>query len=204
MKETATFLLCCGAALLATGGTINNNSTAELGTLNGPVPGVKFEHIQIARDVTRANPERIYYPVTVNGGNPGKCMMLPGYRGLRSYRFSLEDFYIREACEVEISFDAKAGANEDGKYTPNQLFRVDFRANTDGDRDKYYPMLKGFTFRPSDKWQRFSKRFKIKGYTNFYSIWVMPGAGKNVNTLYLDNFRFARVGAPENRRRSTP
>ena len=43
MKETATFLLCCGAALLATGGTINNNSTAELGTLNGPVPGVKFE-----------------------------------------------------------------------------------------------------------------------------------------------------------------
>lgn len=196
MKETATFLLCCGAALLATGGTINNNSTAELGTLNGPVPGVKFEHIQIARDVTRANPERIYYPVTVNGGNPGKCMMLPGYRGLRSYRFSLEDFYIREACEVEISFDAKAGANEDGKYTPNQLFRVDFRANTDGDRDKYYPMLKGFTFRPSDKWQRFSKRFKIKGYTNFYSIWVMPGAGKNVNTLYLDNFRFARVGAP--------
>ena len=38
-------------------------------------------------------------------------------------------------------------------------------------------MLSGFSFRPTEKWQRFSRRFKIKGYTNFYSIWILPGAG---------------------------
>lgn len=196
MKKTFASLLYSGAALLAAGGTINSNSTAELGTLNGPVPGVKYEHIQIERDVTRANPERIYYPMTVNGGNPGKCIMLSGYKGLRYYRFSLEDFYIHDPCEVEISFDAKAGPNENGKYTPNQRFQIDFRANTDYDRDSYYPMLSGFAFHPTDQWQTFSKRFKIKGYTNFYSIWVLPGSRKEINTLYLDNFRFTRVGAP--------
>ena len=66
-------------------------------------------------------------------GTPAAASCFPGYRGLSGYRCSLEDFYLREACEVEISFDARAGKNEEGDYTPNQLFRIDFRANTDGD-----------------------------------------------------------------------
>ena len=196
MKKAPITLLLSAISLFATAKTINNNSSAELGTENGPAPGFKFENIQISRKEVKVNPDRIYYPATVSGGNPGKCIMLTGYRGLRSYRFSLEDFYIHDACEVEISFDAKAGPNEDGKYTPNQLFRIDFRANTDYDRDKHYPMISGFGFRPDNQWKRFSRRFKIKGYTNFYSIWVLPGVRQEINTLYLDNFRFARVDAP--------
>ncbi len=196
MKKLCTTVLLSGISLIAAAKTINSNSSGELGVLNGPAPGFKFEHIQIRNSEVNANPERIYYPLTVNGGNPGRCVMLPGYKGLCSYRFSLEDFYIYDDCEVEISFDAKAGPNENGSYTPNQLFRIDFRANTDGDRDKYYPMLSGFSFRPSDKWQNFSKRFKIKGYTNFYSIWVLTPGAKEINTLYLDNFRFRRLDAP--------
>lgn len=195
MKQLAIALLA-GLGCLVSAKTINNNSTAELGVRNGPAPGMKFEHIRISNEEANANPGRVYYPLTVEGGNPGRCIMLPGYRGLRGYRCSLEDFYLREGGEVEISFDARAGKNEEGDYTPHQLFRIDFRANTDGDRDSYYPMLSGFSFRPAEKWQRFSKRFKIKGYTNFYSIWVMPGAEQKINTLYLDNFRFARVDAP--------
>lgn len=196
MKKVPIALLLSAITLSAAAKTINNNSSAELGMENGPAPGFKFENIQISNKEVNANPDRIYYPVTVSGGNPGKCIMLPGYKGLRGYRFSLEDFYIHDACEVEISFDAKAGPNENGKYTPKQRFQIDFRANTDRDRDSYYPMLSGFAFHPTDQWQTFSKRFKIKGYTNFYSIWVLPGSRKEINTLYLDNFRFTRVGAP--------
>ena len=195
MKPLAIALLA-GIGCLASAGTINNNPSAELGVLNGPAPGMKFEHVRILNEVVNANPDRVYLPLTVEGGNPGRCIMLPGYRGLSGYRCSLEDFYLREACEVEISFDARAGKNEEGDYTPNQLFRIDFRANTDGDRDSYYPMLSGFSFRPTEKWQHFSRRFKIKGYTNFYSIWILPGAERRINSLYLDNFRFTRVDAP--------
>lgn len=195
MKPLAIALLA-GIGCLASAGTINNNPSAELGVLNGPAPGMKFEHVRILNEVVNANPGRVYLPLTVEGGNPGRCILLPGFRGLRGYRCSLEDFYLREACEVEISFDARAGKNEEGDYTPNQLFRIDFRANTDGDRDSYYPMLSGFSFRPTEKWQHFSRRFKIKGYTNFYSIWILPGAERRINSLYLDNFRFTRVDAP--------
>lgn len=195
MKSIISVLLLSAVFPLAAE-TINNNSSMELGVLNGPAPGVKFETISISRDAIRANPGRLYYPVTVTGGNPGRCTMIPGFKGLAAYRLSFEDFHIDKDCEVEISFDAKAAPGEDGAFTPNQLFSIDFRANTDYERDKYYPMLSGMTFRPSEKWQNFSKRFKIKGYTNFYSIWILPRAGGGaINTLYIDNFRFARVGA---------
>lgn len=147
MKRVCTTVLLSGISLLAAAKTINSNSSGELGILNGPAPGFKFENIQIGNRESDADPGRIYYPLTVNGGNPGRCVMVPGYKGLRSYRLSLEDFYIYDACEVEISFDAKAAPNENGSYTPNQSFRIDFRANTDGDRDRYYPMLSGFAFR---------------------------------------------------------
>ena len=136
MKKVPVVLLS-GLAFLAAAETINNNSTAELGLLNGPAPGFKFENIQISNREVKAHPDRIYYPVTVPGGNPGRCVMVPGVRGLRSYRLSLEDFYLHEACEVEISFDAKAGPSENGIYTPKQRFQIDFRANTDRDRDSY-------------------------------------------------------------------
>lgn len=197
MKRFLTFAVFLVSVVSTHGQTINRNSSMELGVLNGPVPGMKFENIVLSRAVTRENPDRIYYPVTVEGGVSGRCTMLPGYKGLRNYRFSLEDFYIHEDCEVEISFDAKAGPNEEGKYSPDQRFSIDFRANSDLDRGKGYPMLNGFTFRPSRQWKHFSKRFKIKAWSNFYSIWVLPKGKEDVNTLYLDNFRFARVDVPQ-------
>ena len=197
MRKLLIFSVFFLAVLSMQAQTINRNASMELGVLNGPVPGMKFENIVIARTETRKNPDRIYYPVTVNGGTSGRCAMLPGYKGLRNYRFSLEDFYINEDCEVEISFDAKAGPNEEGNYTPNQRFSLDFRANSDLDRGKGYPMLSGFTFQPAREWKHFSKRFKIKAWSNFYSIWILPRGKENVNTLYLDNFRFARVDAPK-------
>lgn len=195
--KTIVSALLLSAASVLTAETINNNSGMELGVIDGPVPGVKFESFTVNREVLRKNPERLYYPRTVKDGKNGRCMMIPGYKGAANYRFSFEDFYIPDACEVEISFDVKAAPNEDGSYTPDQQFVIDFRANTDYSRDKYYPMLTGMAFRPSDKWQHVSKRFKITGYTNFYSIWILPrNNGKPINTLYIDNFRFVRSGAP--------
>lgn len=195
--KTIVSTLLLSAAFALTAETINNNSGMELGVLEGPVPGVKFETFTVNREALRKNPERLYYPRTVKDGKSGRGMVIPGYKGVANYRCSFEDFYIPDACEVEISFDVKAAPNEDGTYTPNQPFAIDFRANTDYSRDKYYPMLRGMPFRPSKEWQHVSKRFKITGYTNFYSIWILPRSnGKPVNTLYIDNFRFSRVGAP--------
>ena len=195
--KTIVSTLLLSAAFALTAETINNNSGMELGVLEGPVPGVKFETFTVNREALRKNPERLYYPRTVKDGKSGRGMVIPGYKGVANYRCSFEDFYIPDACEVEISFDVKAAPNEDGTYTPNQPFAIDFRANTDYSRDKYYPMLRGMSFRPSKEWQHVSKRFKITGYTNFYSIWILPRSnGKPINTLYIDNFRFSRVGAP--------
>ena len=108
MKQLAIALLA-GLGCLVSAKTINNNSTAELGVRNGPAPGVKFEHIRISNEEVNANPGRVYYPLTVEGGNPGRCIMLPGYRGLRGYRCSLEDFYLREGGEASALPDRLPG-----------------------------------------------------------------------------------------------
>ena len=86
MKRVCTTVLLSGISLIAAAKTINSNSSGELGILNGPAPGFKFENIQIGNRESDADPGRIYYPLTVNGGNPGRCVMVPGYKGLRSYR----------------------------------------------------------------------------------------------------------------------
>ncbi|UKI32882.1 MAG: hypothetical protein L6W00_04895 [Lentisphaeria bacterium] len=90
----------------------------------------------------------------------------------------------------------KVGPDEGGTLHKLSSFTIDFRLFPDNDRDSYYPMLKSFSFRPTTEWQRFSRRFPVKAYTNYYNIWVMPSAvksGGTLNSLYLDNFQLRYV-----------
>ena len=80
MKSLAIALLI-GIGCLASSGTINNNSSAELGVLNGPAPGMKFEHVRILNEVVNANPDRVYLPLTVEGGNPAAASCFPATAG---------------------------------------------------------------------------------------------------------------------------
>ena len=76
--KTIVSTLLLSAAFALTAETINNNSGMELGVLEGPVPGVKFETFTVNREALRKNPERLYYPRTVKDGKSGRGMVSPG------------------------------------------------------------------------------------------------------------------------------
>lgn len=198
--------LCSALALLACGGEpVNLNSHMELGEPGRGVPGYFLDVNRAAIDTVRAAPDRLYTPRTVSGGNPGQCLMIPGYRGVSHYQLELADILLTRDGEVEISFDAKVGPDEGGTLHKLSSFTIDFRLFPDNDRDSYYPMLKSFSFRPTTEWRHFSRRFPVKAYTNYYNIWVMPSAvksGGTLNSLYLDNVQLRYVdgrktGEPE-------
>lgn len=188
--------LALAAGTLSAGEIINLNSGMELGRNGAGVPACRLDVNRAAISAVRANPEKVYFARTSPGGNPGRCLMIPGYTGVSNYQLELADFLLTRDGEVEISFDAKIGPDETGVLQPQKSFHIDFRTFPDLSRDNYYPMLTGFSFRPGTEWKRFSKRFKVKAYTNYYHIWVLPGGipdGGTGNALYLDNFRFAWV-----------
>lgn len=204
MKSSA-LLFCAALGFAAAGGPVNLNSRMELGEPGRGVPGYFLDVNRAAIDTVRADPARIYTPRTVSGGNPGQCLMIPGYRGVSHYQLELADILLTRDGEVEISFDAKVGPDETGVLQKLSAFAIDFRLFPDNDRDSYYPMLKSFSFRPTTEWQHFSRRFPVKAYTNYYNIWVVPAAAKTggtLNSLYLDNFQLRYVddrstGEPE-------
>lgn len=195
-KVIACAILSSTVALLFAGEPINLNGAMELGLTGAGVPAYRLDINRAAISAVHANPEKVYFARTVSGGNPGRCLMIPGYTGVSNYQLELADFLLTRDGEVEISFDAKIGPDESGVMQPQKSFYIDFRTFPDLSRDSYYPMLTGFSFRPGTEWKRFSKRFKVKAYTNYYHIWVLPNGipdGGTGNALYLDNFRFAWV-----------
>ena len=195
-KSIVHAILVLVAGALSAGEVINLNSSMELGLTGAGVPACRLDVNRAAISAVRANPEKVYFARTVPGGNPGQCLMIPGYTGVSNYQLELADFLLTRDGEVEISFDAKIGPDETGAMQPQRSFHIDFRTFPDLSRDTYYPMLTGFSFRPGTEWKRFSRRFKVKAYTNYYHIWVLPNGipdGGTGNALYLDNFRFAWV-----------
>ena len=190
-------LLLLGVAVSGFAGEIvNRNAGMELGEIGRGVPGYILEVNHAAIDAVRANPAKMFVLRTAAGGNPGQCLMIPGYKGMAGYQMELADLFLSRDGEVEISFDAKIGPDENGVMHKPAPFIIDFRLFPDTDRDSYYPMLKRFQFRPTTEWKRFSRRFKVKAYSYAYNIWVLP-AGEpkedTLNALYLDNFRLEYV-----------
>lgn len=130
--------LCSALALLACGGEpVNLNSHMELGEPGRGVPGYFLDVNRAAIDTVRADPDRLYTPRTVSGGNPGQCLMIPGYRGISHYQLELADILLTRDGEVEISFDAKVGPDEGGTLHKLSSFTIDFRLFPDNDRDSY-------------------------------------------------------------------
>lgn len=180
------------SAALCAGELLNVNSSMELGIPGRGVPGFSYYIHMLDKHEAGKNQEKIYSVQTVGNGNPGKCMKIPGYRGVSRYRIELADFYLKRAGEIVISFDVKMGPGEDGRLHPENNYTIGLRCNADADRDSYYPLLTGFSFRPTEQWQRFSRTFKVKPYSCFYAVWICtPDIPQNgtPNTLYFDNFR---------------
>ena len=189
---------------LAAGEAINLNSTMELGVPGKGAPGFFFDINKLHVKEGAKNYDKIYAAITVPDGKDGNCLMIPGYTGVSGYQLESSEMILPRDGEVEISFDAKIGPDENGVLHPAKSFVIDFRCFPDLTKDKYYPMLKSYSFRPGTEWKTFKKRFKIKGYTYYYFIWVLPSGLKNGetgNSLYLDNFKLHYVdekdAAPE-------
>lgn len=181
---------------LTAGEVMNLNSSMELGVPGKGVPGFLFDvnKLHIKEGVKDYN--KTYAALTVPGGKNGNCLMIPGYTGVSGYQLESSEMILPRDGEVEISFDAKIGPDENGVLHKAKPFAIDFRCFPDLDKDRYYPMLKRYNFRPTTEWKTFTKRFNIKGYTYYYFIWVMPSglkSGETGNSLYLDNFKLRYV-----------
>ncbi len=199
MKRTSLTLGLACAFFCNGGELINRNSRMELGVPGKGAPAYRLEINRAAVETVWKTPDKLYYARSAPGGNPGLCLEIPGYAGVSNYQLELADFLLTRDGEVEIAFDAKVAPDENGVLQPLRSFYVDFRTFADFDRDRYYPMLTGFSVKPTTEWQRFSKRFPVKAYTNYYNIWILPQGipqGGTGNALRLDNFRFAYVDGP--------
>lgn len=182
-----------GTMLPLTGGELLNlNSSMELGIVGRGVPGCSYYATMLDKHQIAEFPDRIYSAETAEGGNPGRCMKIPGFRGISRYRIEFADFYIRRAGKIQISFDAKLGPGEDGQLHPDRNYSINFRCMPDQSKHSTYPLLTEMRFRPDGTWKRFTKTVSVKPYTSFYAVWVctpdIPQGGPG-NTLYLDNFR---------------
>ena len=180
MKKITAFLtFALLFPVLIAGEAINLNSTMELGVPGKGAPGFFFDINKLHVKEGAKNYDKIYAAITVPDGKDGNCLMIPGYTAVSGYQLESSEMILPRDGEVEISFDAKIGPDENGVLHEAKQFVIDFRCFPDLDKDKYYPMLKRYNFRPGTEWKTFKKRFKIKGYTYYYFIWVMPSGLKN-------------------------
>jgi len=184
-------------------GVFNYNSTMDLGSVGDGVPGYRYVINRLRRKVAAADIAKSYLIKTSDKGKPGNAMFIPHYAGVNAYQVELNDIYIHEDCEVEISFDARFAENLNSEEMNNNKFKIDFRCMPNLDLgERYYPMLNGINFRPTNEWKKFSKRFKVKKQDNFYNVWITAFndlATGDVAGLYVDNF-FVRVVAADKKR----
>ena len=172
MKKKILFLAAVlFSAALTAGEVINLNSSMELGVPGKGVPGYYFDVNKVHVDEVAKNLDKIYRTVTVPDGKDGMCLKIPGYTAVSGYQLESSEMLITRSGEVEISFDAKIGPDENGVMQPQKSFAIDFRCYADGDVDKYYPMLRRFSFRPGTQWKTFKKRFKVKVFCCWVSVY---------------------------------
>ncbi len=192
MRGTLLFLAGIGSFLAEAGELLNSNARMELGVPGRGVPGYAYRVQFGDRKYIAAHPDRIFNAITEANGKEGRCMLLPGYQGISRYRVDLPHFYLKRDGEIQISFDAKIVPDETGIFRKPRRFTIDFRCNTDGDRDSYYPMLTGFDFLPEKEWKHFERTFKVRAYTCFYAVAIYSSflpPGETHNGLCIDNFR---------------
>ena len=94
-----------GTMLPLTGGELLNlNSSMELGIVGRGVPGCSYYATMLDKHQIAEFPDRIYSAETAEGGNPGRCMKIPGFRGISRYRIEFADFYANSAIRESTSF----------------------------------------------------------------------------------------------------
>lgn len=195
MKKLVVLLFAGIFLPLAAGEVMNLNSSMELGVPGKGAPAYYFDVNKLHITQAEKSLNRVMYAVTDPNGKNGNCIKIPGYSGVAAYMLEVSEMILPRDGEVEITFDAKIGPDENGVLHPAKQFTIDFRCFPDLDKDKYYPMLKRYNFRPTTEWKTFKKRFNIKGYSYYYHIWVMSElkSGETANALYLDNLKLRYV-----------
>lgn len=196
-KTTILSLVFCSAFASVFGTVLTPNADMELGEVGKPVPAWMSIFYQAHRDVVIKNPLYKLSALTTSDGKEGKGMVCLPDRGTNQYRITSPDMYIYKDCEVEISLDTRIGKRSDDKPVKVSI-GVDFRSFGDASIPKAekknwdhpgYPVLKGFTIRPKTEWTTVKKRFKVRGWHNFYNCWIMVNMGENQVPVYLDNIR---------------
>ena len=200
LKNLTTFIL--SAALVPVFGTaLNPNAEMELGEIGKPVPAWQSVFLQAKREIVMKNPSRKLSALTTKDGREGKGMVCLPDQGPIQYRLVCPDIYLDKDCEVEISLDTRIGKRSDGKPV-NASIVVDFRCFGDGSIAKTekknwnnpnYPELKAFGFRPKTDWTTVKRRFKVRGWHNLYTCWIMVNMGENQVPVYLDNIRIRKI-----------
>ena len=201
MKKSLLLLAVLEMCVMANAGSrkvMNVNSSMELGPIGYDTPGYSTRAWMQPKSVFD-NPGRNTFPVTVNDPERGRCLKLTGLKGMRFCHLLLKRFWIRDGEDVEISFYAKTGPDENGKMHPesNQSYNIDFRAMGGKLSTKRYPVLIGKGFKPTPKWQKFFFKFKaIKGFP-YYTFIQSRRRGKleALNSLYIDDLKIC-LGNP--------
>ena len=191
-------LALCATANAGTRRLMNVNSSMELGPIDYNVPGYSARAWLQPKSVFD-NPGRNTFPITVNDPERGRCLKVTGLKGQRNLQLNVKRYWIREGEDVEISFYAKIGPDENGKIHPvnDYYYAVDFRAMGGELSTKTYPVIKEKSFTPSQKWQKFFFKFKvIKGFPYYTFILNRPRRKSDAfNSLYIDDFKIC-LGNP--------
>ena len=179
---------------------LNRNPGFELGITDRGIPGTQLVIQKLDKKELRKNPERNYLPLTSANGNPGRCAMIPGYKGVCYYRFIPAVFTVPRNGEIEIGFDAKISPGEGGSLQNNTFLVGCTVTERDPDSTQQLCAPVYLTFRPQSEWKHFSYRFPVKKYTTPYMVTFRVlglNPGDSPDTLFLDNFRIRYTDSPD-------
>lgn len=178
---------------------LNRNPGFELGVADRGIPGTQLVIQKLDKKELWKNPARNYLPLTSANGNPGRCAMIPGYKGVCYYRFIPAVFYAPRNGEIEISFDAKTGPGESGILQNNTFLTGCTVSERDPDSTQTLSAPAYLTFQPEARWKHFSYRFPVKKYTTPYMVTFRVSGlnpGDSPDTLFLDNLRIRYTDSP--------
>lgn len=179
---------------------LNRNPGFELGITDRGIPGTQLVIQKLDKKELRKNPERNYLPLTSANGNPGRCAIIPGYKGVCYYRFIPAVFTVPRNGEIEIGFDAKIGPGEGGSLQNNTFLVGCTVTERDPDSTQQLCAPAYLTFRPQSEWKHFSYRFPVKKYTTPYMVTFRVlglNPGDSPDTLFLDNLRIRYTDSPD-------
>lgn len=193
--------LLMAVSLNASPSVLNLNHDMELGQVGPGVPGYRLIANRVLREFADKQLDKMYLPQTVKTQD-GQCLKIPGYTGMNAFQMELADMYIRQDCEIKISFKAKIGPDENGVLQPVSRHLIDFRCMPNPlAGEKYYPMLKAYGYKPTEQWKIFSVTYSVKAQSNFYMLWFLgsvPPDQQNQNALFLDDIKVERIDIKPN------